>query len=241
MILSTIDYINGFFALTHAIVMIIVGIRIALKYFKYKHRTFLFVGIGFAGFSCGWWGSGFGFLYFLITNRLFDDTFYIFITIFFAPIFPSIFIIGISELVFTNKKKQLILKGYLLVISIFIIVYILYYIIYDPSIIAVKVGAFDLTWGLVIMVYLLILFATIYLTLLGFVIKALRSDDTELRLKGKILLVAMQLLLIGTILDSIYLTDVTLIFARTLLISSSLLFYIGYLLPERIKRIFLKE
>ena len=110
MTLTTVDYINGIFALTFAIITIIVGLRIASKYFEYKHKTFLYIGIGWAGLSCGWWGAGFGFLYYLLTNRMLDDTIYIFIVIFPVSMFSFSFVFGMTELVLRDKKK-LIVRG----------------------------------------------------------------------------------------------------------------------------------
>ena len=40
MSLSTFDYVNGLFALIHATVMIIVGLRIASKYFNISIEPF---------------------------------------------------------------------------------------------------------------------------------------------------------------------------------------------------------
>lgn len=241
MTLTTVDYINGTFALSFAIVTIFVGLRIASKYFEYKHKTFLYIGIGWSGFSCGWWGSGFGFLYYLLTGNLLEDTFYIFVTVFFIPIFTYIFVYGLAELVFRDKKK-LIIRLVLFVIDVLFMLYLVVFFIIDPSQIGAKTGTFDLTFKIIVTIWLLFDFLVIYIVSFTFALKGMRSDDKELKLKGKILMIAFHLLLIGAILDSaITLTALTLIITRTILISCSILFYIGYLLPNRIKRILLKE
>ena len=241
MTLTTVDYINGILALTFAIITIIVGLRIASKYFEYKHKTFLYIGIGWAGLSCGWWGAGFGFLYYLLTNRMLDDTIYIFIVIFPVPIFTFSFAFGMTELIFSDKKKHII-RGIHFVVDLIFSIYIIYYMLIDPSQIGEKVGVFDITFNIIVTIYFLFDFLVLYILGFIFSLKGIRSDNKELKLKGKILMIAFTMFLIGAILDgSITLTALTLIITRTILISCSILFYIGYLLPQRIKRILLKE
>ena len=154
MALTTVDFINGILALTFVIITIIVGLRIASKYFKYKHKTFLFIGIGWAGLSCGWWGSGFSFLYYLLTNTLLDATVYILLTIFFVPMFTFIFVYGMSELVFRDTKK-LIIRLVHFVVDVLFMIYLVVFFIIDPNQIGVKVGDFDITFNIIVTIYLL--------------------------------------------------------------------------------------
>jgi hypothetical protein len=241
MTLSNIDFINGLFALIYAVVTIVIGVKISLKYFEFKHKTYLYIGIGWAGLSCGWWGSGFGFLFYLITNILFDDVFYIFVTVFFITLFTYLLFYGLSELVWEGKKK-LIFRLILFVIDVIFQIYLVVFFIVDPSQIATKTGTFDITLGRIATIYLLIDILFIISAGLTFSYKGIKSDDPELKLKGKILMIAFILYPVGVILDSmLVLTELTLIITRSLLMMCSILFYIGYLLPEWIKKILLKN
>ncbi len=241
MTLSNIDFINGLFALIYAVVTIIVGLRIALKYFEFKHKTFLYIGIGWAGLSCGWWGSGFRFLFYLITNTLFDDIIYIFITVFFITLFTYLLFYGLSELIWEGKML-LIFRLILFVIGVIFQIYLVVFFIVDPSQIATMTGTFDLTLARIATIYLLIDILFVISAGLIFSFKGIKSDDPELKLKGKILIIAFILYPVGVILDSmLVLTEITLIITRSLLMLCSILFYLGYLLPEWIKKLLIKN
>ncbi len=242
MTLTTTDFINGLFALIYVIVTIIIGLRISAKYFEFKHKTFIYIGIGWAGFSCGWWGSGFGFLYYVLSNRFFDDTFYIIIQVFFVPLFTYLVFYGLTELIFKGKKK-LILRVIFLIIDLLFMIYLVIFIIIDPSQIGVKTGTFDLTFGIVVIIYLV--FGAILPIAIGglvFSFNGIKSNNKELNIKGKILLIAFLLFLLGVILDAmLVLTEITLIITRSILTGCSVLFYLGYLLPDWFKRILINE
>jgi hypothetical protein len=72
--------------------------------------------------------------------------------------------------------------------------------------------------------------------------KALRSDKPDIKLKGKFLVIAFILFTFGSILETfVPLTQITVVIYRCILILSSMSFYIGYILPDWIKKIFLKK
>ena len=71
--------------------------------------------------------------------------------------------------------------------------------------------------------------------------ESLKSDDKEIKLKGRFLLAAFISWTIGAIMDAALQPNIiTLTIARLILISSALEFYTGFLLPEKVKKIFLK-
>ena len=80
---------------------------------------------------------------------------------------------------------------------------------------------------------LLIFFITGFL----FVIKLIQSEIPKIRLKGKLLLVAFICFLIGTALDLIATTPLF----RLILVLSAIIFYMGYILPKPITKLFLKK
>ncbi|MHA1489264.1 MAG: hypothetical protein ACTSRI_06380 [Promethearchaeota archaeon] len=69
-----------------------------------------------------------------------------------------------------------------------------------------------------------------------------KSDDPEIKLKGKMLILAFPSFAIGAILDAtIPFTAITLIIVRLILISSSIEFYGGFILPKWMKKLLLKQ
>jgi hypothetical protein len=70
----------------------------------------------------------------------------------------------------------------------------------------------------------------------------LKSEDPEINLKGKLIIIGLLSFLIGAILDaSVPLNFITLPITRFLLILSSIEFYAGFVLPEWSKKAFLKK
>ena len=70
----------------------------------------------------------------------------------------------------------------------------------------------------------------------------LKSEDKELKLKGVFLIIAFILFGTGAFFDAMMpLNFITLTIARLFLMSSSIFFYFGYILPNFIKRLFIRE
>jgi hypothetical protein len=75
-----------------------------------------------------------------------------------------------------------------------------------------------------------------------FVRETFRSENREMLIKGKFILIAFLSFIIGQIMEILIpLTLATVVITRLILISSSIEFYIGLILPERIKNLILKE
>jgi len=71
--------------------------------------------------------------------------------------------------------------------------------------------------------------------------ESLKSDDPEVKLKGKLLFLAFYSFIIGSILDIFSSTSILLLtIARIVLISSAFTFYGGFILPNWMKKIFLR-
>jgi len=99
-------------------------------------------------------------------------------------------------------------------------------------------------WTLWVQIYLLISIAILLIT--GFLLArtSLKSDEAELRIKGMFLLIAFICFTVATVIDVIGAdspTEITILLARTFLIVSSLCFYIGFILPKFVKKMFVKQ
>jgi hypothetical protein len=70
----------------------------------------------------------------------------------------------------------------------------------------------------------------------------MKIDNPETRLKGKLLLVAFPSFAVGALLDSMIPTSpLTLIILRSILILSAIMFYTAFMLPNWIKKLFIKQ
>ena len=68
-----------------------------------------------------------------------------------------------------------------------------------------------------------------------FSIRTMKSDDPQVKLKGKFLLIAFVSFTVGALADAIIpMTPVTLVIVRLILISSAIEYYFGFLIPKKL-------
>ena len=125
--------------------------------------------------------------------------------------------------------------------SIFeIIFFILLFI--DPNLIGNLNPPVDVSYKSFIMVYLLSFLLIFVISGLLFARLSLKSDDPEVKFKGKMLGGAYVTFLIGSVLDSsVPISGFIIIFTRLILILSAFFWYAGFFLPRWIKKLFLKK
>jgi len=237
MALTIIEATNGFMSLVFVIISIIIGLKITLKYFKHRQLILLLAGISWIGISEAWWPSSVNFILSSITGQTLSLGIYMILGYSLIPIFMFVWLIAVTELLY--KKKQ---KVVLLIFAIeFILfeVFFLYYALYNPN----SIGELQTPVNIKLKSFLLYyMIAHIILFLItGFLLsyESLKSENPEIKLKGKFLLTAFISFGIGATLDVIF--PIGFILNRLILISSAFEFYCGFILPKRVKRIFLKE
>jgi hypothetical protein len=80
----------------------------------------------------------------------------------------------------------------------------------------------------------------IIITGIYFSLQSLKSSDEKVSWKGKFLLVAFILTTIGGILDLVPTPDLVIFIKRTITITGSILFYLGFYLPQWVERKLIK-
>jgi hypothetical protein len=230
MSLTTNEFLNGITGLIYAIIVIYVGLRIASKYFQYKHKTLLYVGLGWLGFATPYYAVSLSFLSVLIIGKPINDFLYFLVAVGFVPIFLLLWMAGFTDLLYNNRQK-IVLIIYAVLGAVFESI-ILYALFTDLTIIGVKEGPVDTDWSNVIVFYFIPLILTVIIT--GFLLsnKSLKSESPDVKLKGKFLLVAFILWTLGEILDLFLDNPIT----RITLMISSIAFYFGWIMPEWMKK-----
>jgi hypothetical protein len=109
------------------------------------------------------------------------------------------------------------------------------------NIIASLKDPLTIEWSIFSQIYFIINLVLFLVTGVLFSRKSLQSESREIRFKGKLLMAAFISFTIGTVIDFAIPNPLTYIIARLILLSSSVEFYIGFLLPERIKRLLFKD
>ena len=239
-ILTPEDFVQGLMSFILVMIFTIVGFMILLKYFKYKHKAFLLMGIGWMGITCAYYPSAFNFLYFMLTGQSFSDELYFFIGNFFMPFVSIIWLAGITELIFTEKQKTLVIIY--LIIGVVFEIFFLWFLFTDLSVIGNRSGIFSTEHHTFVLAYILFLVFSIIVFGLLFARDSLRSDDPEIKLKGKLLLLAFISFTVGGFIDAgIDLEPIFLVLVRILTMSSAFEFYLGFILPDWFKKLVLKR
>jgi len=240
MTLTPFEILNGTFSLIFVIVSLIVGLIIASKYFQVKNRTLLLVGITWIGLTTPWLPSTISFLAYLITESGFSPVIYFTIGNIASPVILVIWIIAFTDLKF--KKRQTLIVSVYSILGVAYEIYLVSFLIINPSVIGELTGIFDVTYKGVVLLFALFIVINMLVSGVLFGQESLRSKDATIRLKGKFLIVAFISWCIGAIMDAaLELNIITLTIARVILISSAIEFYIGFILPHFIKDLFIKE
>lgn len=240
--LTAFEIFYGSFTLISVIISTILGLFITLKYFKFKQIELLLVGITWILLASPYWSDAIQFLIVMIFNIEINTPLYFFLAnAFIAPIHIT-WAYAFTNFLFKNIKKQLMLF-FIIEALVFEIAFLTVFFI-NPLLIGDQKSAFVVEWAIWIQIYLL--FSIILFLVTGFLFarSSLKAEDSEIKLKGKFLIVAFLTFTIGTLIDVIGAespTEITILLARTFVIISSLCFYIGFTLPKFIKDVFIKE
>lgn len=156
-------------------------------------------------------------------------------------IFTTLWYLGITELTL-QKQRKIILPLVIAWYCFYLIILCIFIFTGNASYLASVVNAVKMSFG---PPFILLNLVNLMLWILPFLIFALRtfkSDIPEINLKGKFLLVALVLYPVGTLIDLLQEDIIVLvIIARIIAIISAFSFYLGLILPNFIKKIFLKN
>jgi hypothetical protein len=237
---SQIEFVNGLFSTIYVIFAAVIGIYIASRYFKFKSQMFLYMGITWIFIGCPWWPSSSSFLIALVTGNGLSFEAYVILGNATVPIFVMFLIASVTSLMF-EKYKKLILAIFALY-GILIEIYLFYFVIYDPSVLGTLNGIVDIEYLGILRIYLISVMIIMLVSGILISRESSRSSEKDIQLKGKFLLSAFVIWVIAAFADAVLpLTIITLPIIRILLITSTILFYFGFFLPNFIKNLFLKE
>ena len=234
------DILQGSFSLIFVTISFILGILILLKYFQFKTRDFILVGLSWIGIANAWTPDAISFvmIIFLNTNLSPEASFIIGYSI--MPIFLICWLVAFTDLLYEDTQKLILTIS--IIFSIIFEIFFFYYLFTDTSLIGVFVGPFQIRWSLFMEIYFLILIVILFLTGNLFAYHSIKSKNPEIKLKGKFLFAAFNSYLIGSIIEAMFhLEPITVVITRLILISSAIEFYLGFIMPRKIGHFFLKE
>ena len=239
--LSAFEIFYGSFTFASVIISTILGLFIALKFIKHRKVELLLVGITWILLASPYWSDAIQFVIVMLYEIELNPPLYFFLAnAFIAPIHIT-WSIAFTNFLFKKQQKKILFFFGIEAITFELAFLIVFFM--NPYLIGNQKSAFIVEWAIWIQMYLL--FSIIIFLVTGFLFArtSLKSNNPELKLKGKFLIIAFITFTIGTIIDVIGAdnpTEVTILFARIFVIVSSICFYIGFTLPKFIKELFIK-
>ena len=249
--MDIVDILQGSLSLIFVIISFVIGVSIISKYGKNKNRLFILVGLTWLTLSTLWLPEATSFLMSLFIQRTLPIEWYFILGNIFVPVALICWVTAYTDMV--DKENQMLAIALILIFSIVFEVLFFYHFFFDINLIGVisLLRPFSADLGYFLAILLLISFLILFVTGFKFARRSIRSENKEVRLKGKLLQYAFisftiaaviektaRSILIGTVfLDpTILLLSVILVVMRVLLISSAFAFYGGFLLPNWIKK-----
>jgi len=243
MVLTPDQILNGVFSLIFVVISIFIGFTIISKYPKSKNRTVILVGFVWLGIVSSWYASSSSFLVALIADGdgfMSTPPLYFIIGAVPLPITAFLWMIAFTDLLYRDKKKIILLiigvTGIIFEIALFTLLLI------DYDLVGIVSSPVDADYELFVTIYQIFLVILVLVSGILFARESLKSKIPEINLKGKLLLAAFLSFVIGSILEILSgISIALLIIARLLLITSSIEFYGGFILPRWMEKLFLKK
>ncbi len=248
--LLPIDILQGTLSLIFCITAMFIGLSILLKYREFKSIVYVYIGIAWWGLAFPWIPDAVSFLMIIIINVPLDLYAYFIIGNAFLPFFLFLWISAVCDFIYKDKKK-LILTVYTILSVAFEIVF--FFLLFTDI---TQIGnllpgrPFTVDFGILV-IFLLIAIIIAFLTFgIQFGRQSLKSTDPEVRLKGKLIIIALVFFSAAAILDSVLgalfdptdpILGILFISTRVSLMISGILFYGGFFLPSWMKKLFLKR
>ena len=237
--LENIEVFAALFSLIFVVISWILALSILSKYFKYRVRELLLVGIAWVGIAMPWTSDAISFIMIMTIGESLNPYMKVIIELTFLPVAVILWLIAFTDLLYKNQQK-LILTIFIILGALFEIIFF-YALFTDFSLIGKYTPPLKIDYTLPIYLFLILFLGIFLITGLLMGKESLKSENKELVLKGKFLIIAFISFLIGALLEIILpLHPVGIMLIRIILISSAIEYYIGFTLPEFVKKILLK-
>lgn len=231
--LTQLEILQGSASLIYAVTGTIIGLIIASKYITHEKKELLGVGISLALLTAPWYGGGISFLTMIFFGYILDDSLYFFINYGLLAFALISWMYGISILLFPKWVKKNVIISLVICIPYEIILIIL--LVINPSMVGNKDGKFSSDAALLPTAFIIFGLLVSLITMAMFIRVCLRSESLKIKWKGRFLLIAVILLVIGSFMDAIIsMTPAILIIVKIILMIRLFFSYLGWLLPERV-------
>ena len=157
------------------------------------------------------------------------------------PIAFTFWIVAISKLFLLKTQFRNLVIVLSVIMNLIFGLFYVFFLFTDMSLIGYYSSLFEVSYGLFGIIYFTTYSIIFLITGFIFSFKCFISEISVVRLKGKFIFIAFLLSSIGGIFTVITQNVFIDLLGRILVLLSSIFFYIGFVLPEWIKKKFLKE
>jgi hypothetical protein len=239
--LDALSQLSGILGTITVAIAIFYGILVLIKaiQLKYKDLYYFFFAIIFT--ISPWFPSGFGYLYWLITKAAIPYPAYVLLGTLGVPIALFAWLQIYIPAVHPRLKYHLLIISAILSGVYYIYVIALLFLVPGAPImnlIGIKESVIDIEYKGYALIFLA--FSLLISTVTGneFAIKSIKSEDKLIKWKGRFLVLSFNFFAIGAIGDGFLpLSPVTLIVFRVFMVLASTFYYLGFILPNWLKKL----
>ncbi|TFG01326.1 MAG: hypothetical protein EU539_14180 [Promethearchaeota archaeon] len=236
----SIDIFTAFFSFVFVSISWIFSISMISKYFKYKTRQFLYVAVAWIGVASPWTSDAISLIMILIIGVPLNLYAKVIIELPFIPIAIYFWLETFTDIKFTQYRKS-ILNTFLIITAIFETFFFMA-IFMNFELIGAPVPPIGIVYTPIIYAFLMTFLGVFVITGILFAKETLESENKEMVLKGKFLILAFLSYMTGIFLE-IILPPIPLlvILIKLVLISSAVEYYTGFILPNFVKELISKK
>ncbi len=210
------------------------------KYSQDKEKIFIYAGLAWLGMFESWMPSSIGFIAAFFILNPFPLEVLVIIGNAFLPIGLFMWILVFTELVY-KKHKKIIVYG----IAAFGIIFdlIFFILLFTNKTAIYKISGelvstpFNIYYAITFQIFQIFFLVIFIITGILFARKSMQSSNDDVKLKGKLLLAAFLLYLIGALIAILETSPLVILISSIFLTISSIAFYGGFILPNWMKKI----
>ena len=243
MVFGIIEYMQGITSIIVISVAVSLAVVLFLKYPKHKEKNLIFVGIGWMGIANAYLSTAIKFILKIALNFDLPDKIHFIINNVFLPIAVFFWLVAMTDLLNTKKLVKNLILGLTILLSIIFEIIFFILLSINSTLIGKFVPGADLTvnWTLFIVLYFLIIAIVIISSAFFFSIKSILSKDPKSVLKGWLILIGFILYTVAIVLNAAFDPSILrILIERIILVASSIVLYMGFLLPKWVQRLLLK-
>ncbi|MFX1303978.1 MAG: hypothetical protein ACFFBV_15835 [Promethearchaeota archaeon] len=243
--MSIIDvelHLSGIFGFLGVAIAWLYGGMVLYKYIKTKEKMLFYFFLAVIFTMSPWYPSGLGYIYWLITSQEIVYPAYVLLGTIGVPIALYSWLQIYMPALHPNQKNLVTIITIVISIVFYIYLFVSLFAFGDPTnsiFIGIKRNAIDIDYKGFVLGFLA--FSLLVSTITGndFSIASLKvKDNPVIKWKGRFLILSFNLFAIGGIGDGFLpLNPFTLVIFRTILMLSSTFYYIGFIMPNWMKKI----